>query len=95
MPRALFTAASGMQVQQTNIDNIANNLAMSGVDQFGQTISGLTVTWSLVSGIGSINNSGLYRAPKKAGTAVIQAYCFLPMLIRNVVATANAIVASN
>lgn len=27
MPRSLFTAASGMQVQQTNIDNIANNLA--------------------------------------------------------------------
>lgn len=27
MPRSLFTAASGMQVQQTNVDNIANNLA--------------------------------------------------------------------
>lgn len=27
MPRALFTAATGMQVQQQNVDNIANNLA--------------------------------------------------------------------
>lgn len=27
MPRALFTAATGMEVQQQNIDNIANNLA--------------------------------------------------------------------
>jgi hypothetical protein len=43
-------------------------------DQFGQTISGQTITWSLVSGIGSINTSGLYHAPKKGtGSAVIQA----------------------
>jgi len=27
MPRALYTAATGMQVQQHNVDNIANNLA--------------------------------------------------------------------
>jgi flagellar basal-body rod protein FlgG len=27
MSRALFTAATGMQVQQQNVDNIANNLA--------------------------------------------------------------------
>src|SRR5919202_2264170 len=27
MPRALYTAATGMQAQQQNIDNIANNLA--------------------------------------------------------------------
>src|SRR5436305_34284 len=34
MPRALFTAASGMQVQQTNIDNIANNLANASTAGF-------------------------------------------------------------
>src|SRR5437763_14669716 len=27
MPRALYTAATGMHVQQHNVDNIANNLA--------------------------------------------------------------------
>src|SRR5581483_11447028 len=34
MPRSLFTAASGMQVQQTNIDNIANNLANASTAGF-------------------------------------------------------------
>ncbi len=34
MQRALFTAASGMQVQQTNIDNIANNLANASTAGF-------------------------------------------------------------
>jgi hypothetical protein len=43
-------------------------------DQFGQTISGSTVTWSLMSGVGSISSTGFYRAPKKnTGSAVVRA----------------------
>jgi hypothetical protein len=41
-------------------------------DQFGQTMTA-TFTWSLMSGIGTINSTGLYRAPKRTGSAVIQA----------------------
>lgn len=37
MPRALFTAATGMEVQQQNIDNIANNLANSSTVGFKRT----------------------------------------------------------
>ena len=34
MFRALYTAASGMQAQQTNLDTIANNLANSSTTGF-------------------------------------------------------------
>src|SRR5512140_3120925 len=34
MFRALFTAASGMQAQQTNLDNIANNLSNASTAGF-------------------------------------------------------------
>jgi len=34
MYRALFTAASGMQTQQTNLENVANNLANATTDGF-------------------------------------------------------------
>jgi len=37
MSRALFTAATGMQVQQQNVDNIANNLANSSTVGFKRT----------------------------------------------------------
>ncbi len=36
MIRALYTAASGMSAQQTNLDTIANNLANSGTAGFRQ-----------------------------------------------------------
>jgi chemotaxis protein MotA len=38
MLRALYTAASGMQAQQTNLDTIANNLANSSTAGFSPTI---------------------------------------------------------
>ena len=38
MLRALYTAASGMQAQQTNLDAIANNLANSSTAGFSPTI---------------------------------------------------------
>lgn len=37
MPRALYTAATGMQVQQQNVDNIANNLANASTVGFKRT----------------------------------------------------------
>src|SRR3954468_4771013 len=37
MPRALYTAATGMEAQQQNIDNIANNLANSSTVGFKRT----------------------------------------------------------
>jgi flagellar basal-body rod protein FlgG len=37
MSRALFTAATGMQVQQQNVDNIANNLANASTVGFKRT----------------------------------------------------------
>ena len=36
MIRALYTAASGMSAQQSNLDTIANNLANSGTTGFRQ-----------------------------------------------------------
>ena len=46
----------------------------SAFDQFGQSMTGSqTYTWSLVSGIGIITSTGLYKAPKQTGSAVIQA----------------------
>lgn len=37
MSRALYTAATGMQVQQSNVDNIANNLANASTVGFKRT----------------------------------------------------------
>lgn len=37
MPRALYTAATGMQVQQYNVDNIANNIANASTVGFKRT----------------------------------------------------------
>ncbi len=38
MFRALYTAATGMQAQQTNLDTIANNLSNSSTTGFSPTI---------------------------------------------------------
>jgi hypothetical protein len=32
------------------------------------------ISWKIASGGGSISSTGLYKAPKKSGTAVIEAY---------------------
>ncbi len=42
-------------------------------DQFGTAISSPTVTWSIVTGGGSVNASGLYTAPATAGSASVKA----------------------
>jgi hypothetical protein len=45
----------------------------SGIDQFGATITGASVTWSVSSGGGTITNAGLYHAPNTPGSAVVSA----------------------
>jgi hypothetical protein len=37
------------------------------------------LTWSLVSGVGTVNNSGLYTAPTGSGSAVIRAWALGPV----------------
>jgi hypothetical protein len=47
------------------------------LDQFGYTMSlqGIgTVTWSVASGVGTVNNAGAYTAPASGGPATVQAY---------------------
>ncbi|MGN6369692.1 MAG: PKD domain-containing protein, partial [Phycisphaerae bacterium] len=44
-----------------------------GYDQFGQAMSPQpALTWSVFSGVGSIDSSGLYTAPNAAGSAVVK-----------------------
>ena len=59
----------------------------TGYDQFGTVLATQPAfTWTKVSGIGSINSTGLYKAPTKAGSAVIKA------ALGSVFATANVTV---
>jgi hypothetical protein len=47
--------------------------AATATDQFGDAISSPTVTWSITSGGGSIDSTGMYTAPASPGTATVQA----------------------
>ncbi len=48
--------------------------SVSGTDQFGQPLSaGLTYSWSVVSGGGTIDQNGLYVAPGTTGSATVRA----------------------
>lgn len=44
----------------------------AGLDQFGTAMSA-TYSWSIKSGLGSINSTGLYTAPASSTTAIVQA----------------------
>jgi hypothetical protein len=59
----------------------------AGYDQFGTVLATQPAfTWSKVSGVGSISSTGLYKAPSKAGTAIIK------VALGSVLATANVTV---
>ena len=59
----------------------------AGYDQFGTVLATQpTFTWTKVSGVGSISSTGLYKAPTKAGTAIIKA------AVGSVFSTANVTV---
>ena len=46
----------------------------TALDQFGQALASQpTITWTLVSGPGSLTNTGLYTPPYATGSAVVQA----------------------
>jgi len=52
----------------------ARQLTATAYDQFGQPLANQPgFTWSVVSGGGAINSSGLYTAPGAAGSATVQA----------------------
>ncbi|MEJ7713721.1 MAG: flagellar hook-basal body complex protein [Pyrinomonadaceae bacterium] len=62
MSRALYTAATGMQVQQHNVDNIANNLANAstvGFKPLAFGISGYSVSKPAHPGRGSNSSTQL------------------------------------
>ena len=59
----------------------------AGYDQFGSVLTTQpTFTWTKVSGVGSISSTGLYKAPTKAGAAMIKA------AVGSVFSTANVTV---
>ncbi len=83
----LFTTSSvGVTVDQTLTtisvtpatatlnENSEQAFAAIGYDQFGIALTSQpTFTWSLASGVGSVDASGLYTAPGFTGTATVQA----------------------
>lgn len=60
MVRSLWTAATGMNAQQTNVDTIANNLA--NVNTMGYIDTGCTVQVSVISDTSDSNHHGERRS---------------------------------
>ncbi len=59
---------------QTLNENQTQQFTATGKDQFGDLLSSQpTFTWSVTSGIGSVDGTGLYTAPYGIGIAQIQA----------------------
>lgn len=53
--------------------NATKQFAATGLDQFGAAMTTQpTFTWSVISGSGSINGSGLYTAPSTTGSATVR-----------------------
>lgn len=57
-------------------------------NQFGATIAGAAITWTIDSGLGTVSSTGLFTAPTTAGKAVLRA------TYGSLTATANATVFS-
>ena len=54
--------------------NTSDQFTAGNLDQFGNTMAGMpAVTWSITSGGGSINSSGLLSAPRTAGPVTVRA----------------------
>jgi hypothetical protein len=55
-------------------ENASQSFTASGKDQFGVALTNQpTFTWSVISGIGSVNASGRYSSPAASGVATVQA----------------------
>ena len=62
MLRALYTAASGMEAQQLNIDNIAHNLANINTTGFKQRRAQFAdLLYQNVRAAGAANTAGQFR----------------------------------
>jgi hypothetical protein len=59
----------------TLVDGATQQFTAQALDQFSQPLAAQpSLTWSKVSGRGSVNKTGLYTAPSSGtGTAVVQA----------------------
>ena len=69
-----LTAISVTPATTTVAANTTDQFTAGNVDQFGQAMPGTpTVTWSIVSGGGSINSSGLLTAPRTSGSVTVHA----------------------
>ena len=73
MPRALFTGASGMAAQQTNIDVIANNIANVNTNGFKrQRVNFQDLFYDIVEAPGaSVGDQGLTPAGVEIGNGVM------------------------
>lgn len=67
---------SGVAVTPTTASMVVSTtqqFSATGLDQFGDAMSGSTFGWLVTSGSGTIGSSGLYTAPSATGTATVQA----------------------
>jgi 3-polyprenyl-4-hydroxybenzoate decarboxylase len=75
-PTRTGTATVTVPAVVVGISPTAPTVVMNGTQQFTATVTGsanTSVTWSVQSGGGSVNGSGLYTAPGAAGAAVVRA----------------------
>ncbi|MBL0211475.1 MAG: hypothetical protein IPQ13_11285 [Holophagaceae bacterium] len=75
-PTRTGTATVTVPVLTIGVTPTPVNVPMSTQQQFTATVTGSTntsVTWSVFSGGGSVNASGLYTAPGATGSAVVRA----------------------
>ncbi len=75
-PSRTGTATVTVPAVVVGISPTAPTVVMNATQQFTATVTGsttTTVTWSVQSGGGSVNGSGLYTAPGAAGAAVVRA----------------------
>ena len=70
------TTPKTSQTVSISVAPTSTTLTANGTAQFSAAVSGSTnnaVSWSVASGAGTVNSSGLYTAPASAGTATVMA----------------------
>lgn len=75
-PTRTGTATVTVPVLTISVSPTPVSVQTGNQQQFTATVAGSTntaVTWSIFSGIGSVNGSGLYTAPGSTGAAVVRA----------------------
>jgi hypothetical protein len=70
----MLTAISISPAATSVAANTMDQFTAANIDQFGNAMAGTpTVTWSIISGVGSINASGLLTAPRTSGPVTVHA----------------------